>query len=151
SFSIDTKYGVEALAVASDGDTLAVVAAGRVDLWRLSTGKKIRALLPTADVRAVAFSPDRKTVALGVHSSTGGSVCLLDVQTGKVQRRLDGFASSLSFSPDGRRLATAGAHSAVLVWDVQTGRQVLPAGGPVEPAGCLAFDRGGKTLVSAED
>jgi RNA polymerase sigma factor (sigma-70 family) len=72
-------------------------------------------------VEALAFSPDGWTFAL---SDEGGTVRLLEKVTGKERAHFVGHAGpvrSLSFSPDGRRLASGNSDSTILVWDV-TGR-----------------------------
>jgi WD40 repeat protein len=58
----------------------------------------------------VAFSPDGGTLAVGtVFDDTPGQIELLDVVSGELKRRLKGppgHVGSLTFSPDGKLLAS---------------------------------------------
>jgi WD40 repeat protein len=69
----------------------------------------------------VAFSPDGSSVAsAGDHRDA--TVRLWELQTRRYLRsfaRHDHGVYHLAFSPDGKRLATAGADNAVLVWGLE--------------------------------
>jgi WD40 repeat protein len=58
--------------------------------------------------------------------------------------------SAVAFSPDGKRLATAGSDDAVRLWDVATGKRELPGPGHAEPVQCVAFTPDGKGLISGD-
>lgn len=102
-----------------------VVAAGRgnqIHLFESKTGDFQATLsdpeLKTADgkpanaahislVESMAYSPDGKTLASG----SFGEVALWDVESGKLKKRIDGFADrvvTLDFNPDGTILAAGG-------------------------------------------
>ena len=67
-------------------------------------------------VRAVAYSPDGRTLAI----ESSGEVRLWDAVTGKHKLTLTGGGRSVMYSPDGRTLSSGGS-----LWDVKTGRHKL--------------------------
>jgi WD40 repeat protein len=74
-------------------------------------------------VTTVALSPDGKLLA--TCSNLDKTVRLWDTATGREVRRLDGHATGVdevTFSPDGKLLASAAYDQPVLLWEVATGR-----------------------------
>jgi hypothetical protein len=57
--------------------------------------------------------------------------------------------SSVAFSPNGKRLATASADKTVKVWDAETGQETLTLKGHTNAVSSVAFSPDGKQIVSA--
>jgi WD40 repeat protein len=56
---------------------------------------------------------------------------------------------SVAFSPDGRRLVTAGKNKTARIWDAATGRQLLVLTGHTEPLADAEFSPDGARVVTA--
>jgi WD40 repeat protein len=134
-----------------------------VKVWDAQTGQEILALKGhTSSVTSVAFSPDGKRLASGGGDAPNrrkpgegkpGEVKLWDAQTGQEVLALKGHASSVTsvaFSPDGKRLASASGEE-VKVWDATTGQEILAWKVllPFHSLRMVAFSPDGKRLAGS--
>jgi hypothetical protein len=111
--------------------------------------------------RALAVSPDASKVA-AIHwtwanlGQTSGEdrLALYDLRTGEVLRhwndsgRQANMFEALTFSPDGRLLASSEQH-AIHVWEAASGTKVRSFDGHRAEINSLGFDRDSRRLVSA--
>jgi RNA polymerase sigma factor (sigma-70 family) len=149
-----------------DGKTLAPGAGdGAIRLWDVDTGRERARLRENVySARAVAFSPDGKTLA-AVHTvGRYNQVTLWDLAFGRVRARLlgsTGTVSAVVFSPDARTLATGSCihpttpqgwwdrAGEVRLWDATTGRPVSKPLTMPHYGFSVAFDGRGKVLAAA--
>ena len=107
-----------------DGETIASIHNGGIRLWDVET-ETLKTTLSNSEPGGLSFSRDSKTLASGGQE---GSVYLWDVDTGTLKTTFTttyhpeenyNKVSSVSFSWDGKMLASAGGEKIVL-WDVET-------------------------------
>jgi WD40 repeat protein/tRNA A-37 threonylcarbamoyl transferase component Bud32 len=112
-------------------------------------------------VRAVAISPDSAMVALALGRmgdaqsyTSAGEVVLLDLGLAremKVLATLKGHTAgvnALSFSPDGKSLASAGDDETLRIWDVDTRQERFVHLGQAEPINAIAFHPDGLSVAT---
>jgi RNA polymerase sigma factor (sigma-70 family) len=158
-----------ALACSPDGKTLASAGFdGVVHLWDLVNAKEIGKLKgEEATIRSVTFSPDGKTVA---SANDAGFVKLWDGPTGTLLKSFPGLSESMrrsgrsllldsvTFTPDGRRLAASGIAPfdrteppdrdyEVRVLDVRSGEPIWSHMGHGDQASSLTFTPDSRILA----
>ena len=144
-------------------------------VWDAATGKEVARLTWPSSIngiaRRAAFSPDsRRVVTAGCRNfnwtsgRTQEELRLLkpcgvprvwDAATGEILRVLDGpDVRTFAFSPDGKRLITAGAAAGdtsdnwVSVWDLETGKALATLRGHDGPVLATTFSPDGRHIVT---
>jgi hypothetical protein len=141
---------------------------GLLKIWDLNTGVEVFSCdSVSACVWSVAFSRDGRHLAAAIgnfittggHSIIPGEVRVWDIITGQEIYSLRGHRDcvwSVSFSPDGKRLASAAGPYAwpanpgeVKIWDMNTGLEVCTLRGHSEAVYSVAFSPCGRRLATA--
>jgi WD40 repeat protein len=143
------------VALSSDGKK--AVSCGRhrtIMIWDLESGKVTASnsdVSVNVAVRCVTMLPNGKQFAA---TSFDGAVRVLDLETGKLVRQMDGAhradngAQFVAVSPDGKRLASCGGDGMVRLHDVETGKQLMEFSGHTDLVHGIAFSSDGKRLAS---
>jgi WD40 repeat protein len=140
-------------AVSPDGNFLAAgnYVTGNVQVWNLRDPGQTSILTLPGDVRGVTFSSDGKRLAA---ATLEGTVRVWEVPAFRLRgefRAAPGGLFSLAFSPDARRLVTAGARAGSLqVWDVATPEQLVSLESP-RAISRAEFSLDGNQLVGVND
>ncbi len=129
---------------------------GIVGLWDAETGKQIKLLSGHEDqIHDARFSPDGKLIASGARDGTART---WDAETGAqiaVHKQKGGnYVDTVSFSPDGRWVLSAGNGWAE-VWNARSGKDFSStAVGPEGDGGFTTdarFSQDGKSIVVTDD
>ena len=134
-----------------------------VKLWDVETNTNTATLEGHTDgVSSVAFSPDGKILASGVGDAffpaffpepSDNRVTLWDVASGEPIATLGGHTGevwSVTFSPDGTMLASAGGtfDNTVKLWDVDSGEPIASLEGHTDVVSSVAFLSDGTRLAA---
>ncbi len=122
---------------------------GPVRLRSLSGPCRTNELAFTGQINGLAFSPDGRLLAAATQA---GVVRVWDLPTCQEVKELRARSQALfaiTFSPDSRRLATAGeGKEAIKLWDVATWQELITLERPGESLRQLAFSAHGNRLIA---
>jgi len=159
--SMEHDSVVYAVTFSHDGKYLATTSwDNTARIWDVETGKQMASMEHDDFINAVTFSPDGKYLATAwIFGSSYGvkavrsdnTAWIWDVETGKQIARMqhDSYVNDITFSPDGKYLATVSSDTA-RIWDVETGKQFVRYDSVVN---VVTFSPDGKYLaaVSLDD
>jgi WD40 repeat protein len=145
--------GAVSVAFSPDSQTLALAGNGKLRLVNVANGKeKLLRETDSGNIKALAFSPDGRTLAFGSDDQT---VRLWNLSSGQERRYSHGAPiDCLAFSPDGTMVASGGKDETVKFWEVswQADAAALRHPGPVtavafSPDGSLIATRSADTVT----
>jgi WD40 repeat protein len=142
--------GVSSVAFSPDGKRLVSGSGdGTVREWDAATGKEsLFSLKGHLDaIQGVAFGPDGKLLT----GASGYQTMVWDAATGQLALRIKGAVGCVAFSPNGRRLASAGGGDTVQMWDAATGQLILTLKGHTSRVASVCFSPDGKRIASASE
>jgi WD40 repeat protein len=134
-----------------------------VQIWNASTGSYLFTCTGHQDtVNTVAWSPDNTRIA----SASGGSdqtVQLWDAATGshlltyktysglRSALAYSGLGNTLTWSPDGTRIASADSFFKIQIWDASTGTHLFDCSGHTYHITCVAWSPDGARIASGSE
>jgi WD40 repeat protein len=121
--------------------------------WDPATGERLGRLGKALNVEFLAYSPDGTRLA-----AASGVIEVWDTATGEPVSRMVPErpgnmveSSAVSFSPDGKQLASGNWYGNVRLWDVATGKLVHRLDGHQGRVRAATFSPDGATVASASD
>jgi WD40 repeat protein len=152
--------GVPDVAYSPDGRLIASMGIRQeVKIWDANSGELLRTLIGEDEFDAsLAFSPDGKILA-GAYIT---QVVLWDTASGETITKLSGQpldnaagynlgVGKISFSPDGKYLATANMDGLPTIWDIETSSKVLSLETGMLPSKAIAYSPVGGLLATGGD
>ncbi|MBX7104501.1 MAG: WD40 repeat domain-containing protein [Gemmataceae bacterium] len=152
---------VECVAWSADGELAAVTTGeGGLVVWNITARKKLVDLrvMTGGAALGVAFAPDGKSLAV-CGERAARLIALPNPNdpadaAGAIRRSFEGagghndLVNCLTFSSDGKWLATAGRDLSIRIWDVSTGQVARTLIGHQEAVEAIAFSPGGAMIAS---
>jgi WD40 repeat protein len=140
---------------------------GKVHVWDLNSGKELTSLQAhLRNVTSVAFSPTGNRLATSAYAygpavfraknegaKNENGIIVWDAQSGEeiwrhaTSGELD-YVANVSFSPDGKRLASASADKTIRIFNAETGEELVSLKGHTDSVNRAFFTPDGKRLVS---
>ena len=155
TINLPAGVSIEMAGISRAGNLVAAICSDHVvRVWSAHSGEMIRTLKENSGrPSGVQFSSDGRLLAISYETVPyeEGTIKVFDVDSWKVQSDLTSecMFCVLSFSADGRRLASAG-NSETYVWDIATQKKLATISPPFGGSAALSFSPDGRWVATAD-
>jgi WD40 repeat protein len=163
--SIDTNAGeVQTVAFSSDGRLLATAASkdggpgkgsqpSTIAIYDVISHAAVATFQSATVTNTIAFSPDSHLLGVAGFEPSN-RIELWNVDQRKLAGRLSGHrahVNSITFSPDGRLLASGGGDRTIRLWDAESLQHLYIVGQHEDEVCCVVFEADGSALISGSE
>jgi WD40 repeat protein len=145
---VDLQFSPDGRRLVMVGEDVGLLRPNEIRIWDPATGQSLATLGKSFDSLQIALDADGRRLA----HSVGAEIFLLDLASERRLLHLRGHTDRvlrLAFSPDGRRLVSAAHDGTVMLWEPETGREILTLHhGPNERVNGVSFSSDGRQIVS---
>ena len=147
-------------ALSPDGARVAMLRGRRIVLWDVASGKEVGGFdINQEGLIAFRFTPDGRSLVTSGSGAQRNVVRIWDVATGKERSTFNvphvaaDTLLRLDISPDGRRILTGtdcripATNPPIILWDVETAKEVCRLQGPKGGVFSVAFSPDGRSAV----
>ncbi|KAG8935735.1 hypothetical protein FRC03_008440, partial [Tulasnella sp. 419] len=113
-------------------------------IWDTETGAVQSRLQYPSNIFSIAFSPDGTLLAF----ASGREVIIWDYKSRTISRKLQEAACCVTFSRDGRLIATGRGNSQIVTWDITSDSQIGVFNGHTKLVKSLAVSPDGSRIIS---
>ncbi|MFN0204403.1 MAG: WD40 repeat domain-containing protein, partial [Bacteroidia bacterium] len=142
------KFGYNVI-FSSDSKKICSTTYRNSSVWSSEDGK----LLAEFYGKLAVFSPNGETICFASEEdSLKGQLQVLNCETGKLILTLQGHSrdvTSISFSPDGRKIISSSEDDTSKIWDAETGKLLLDLRGHTSVVASAEFSLDGEKVVTA--
>jgi len=157
------ETGVASAACSADGKRIASISRdNKIKVWDAQSGTELKTitqddsppghLFPTGIQMPFEFSPDGKKIVSGNPSEAiKEKINIWDADSGTrlmTLSGLGGWVSSLTFTPDSKRIVSSSTDNTLRVWNASTGQQLMVLKGHEGRIRDVAISPDGKRMVS---
>ncbi|MDR1149264.1 MAG: WD40 repeat domain-containing protein [Spirochaetaceae bacterium] len=129
-----------------DGRRIASESYMTIKIWDAESGRELRT---PKEVDSVAWTPDRRRIA-SAGSRYKEPIKIWDAESGRKLRTLKGhhsFVYYMTWSPDGRRIASKSRDKTVKIWDAESGRELRT----LKEVDSVAWSPDGRRIASGSE
>lgn len=144
--------GVNSTSYSPDGKFIVTAGSDKTArVWQLGTGQQVHILRHSGEVNYAAFNPTNGNQVVTASQDNMSTVWNLNTENSMPLLGHTGSVQKITFSSDGKYVATASEDRTAFIYDASTGNLITKLVGHNGPVNSVAFSRNSQSVLTASD